>query len=159
MYAYPCVALQDHNITLDAHHAVIGDPNTAMLTLPLTQWARRRYILHLRGVSYSASLKLQLMLGSPVVAVMSKCQEFYHPALESQQHFVRLPTPVNFATAKPELDAIMESPGWEGAAERIGTAGREFVKQELGTEAVDCYWAAVLIRYGQLYTRLKAHGV
>jgi Glycosyl transferase family 90 len=151
--------VQAHNVTLDARHAlgaVKGDNSTEKDVLPLAAWARVRYILHLRGRAYSASLKLQLLLGSPVIAVLSKCREFYYPALEPQRHFVHLPAPLNFRSAKPLLDEVMEGPGHEAAAVTIGEAGREFVLRELSASALDCYWAAALVRYGKLYARLAA---
>jgi Glycosyl transferase family 90 len=151
-------AVQAHRIKLDAKNAlgvVKGNPATEKDMLPLKKWARSRYILHMRGRAYSASLKLQLLLGSPVIAVLSKCREFYYPALKPQKYFVNLPVPLNFWRAKPLLDEIMDGRCAEKEAMRIGEAGRDFVLRELSAEALDCYWATVLVRYGRLYAKVK----
>jgi Glycosyl transferase family 90 len=125
--------------------------------LPLTEWAHARYILHMRGRSYSASLKLQMLLGAPVVAVASPCQEFYYPALVPGKHYVPLPTPLRVETAGPALDEIMGGDAKaEANARRIGVRGREFVRDELAMGVVDCYWAGALIRYGGRYAQLAA---
>jgi Glycosyl transferase family 90 len=142
---------QERGVTLDAEHRGKGAANS----LPLAQWARSRYVLHLRGRSYSASLKLQMLLGSPVVAVLSNCHEFYYPALEPQKHLVLLPVPLSVKTARPLLDAIMRGPQAPARAQRMARVGRNFAMSELGPEALDCYWASALIRYGKMYARLQ----
>jgi Glycosyl transferase family 90 len=144
--------LQAHNVTLDLAAAAAIDKHA----VPLKEWANNRYIMHLRGRSYSASLKLQMLLSSPVIAVLSPCQEFYYGALVPGKHFVQLPTPLVAATSKPVLDAVMDGPEAEANAQRIGVAGRIFVRDELSKEVVDCYWAAALIRYGRRYAELQA---
>ena len=205
--------MQERKVTLDARHARVVDENSPLL--PLSEWARSKYILHLRGRAYSASLKLQMLLGSPVVGVLSKCashltlywqriawfacnpktagdvqssvtllvtmcveqhveqhvggsavifaqqlqicrcQEFWYPALHPGRHFVPLDMPLNFTTARPALDAIMGGPRRQAHAAKVGKLGRQFVMDELAPEALDCYWATVLVRYGKLYARLK----
>jgi Glycosyl transferase family 90 len=146
------LVLQAHNVTFDVAAAAATDKHA----VPLKEWASSRYIMHLRGRSYSASLKLQMLLSSPVIAVLSPCEEFYYGALVPGKHFVQLPTPLALATSKPVLDAVMDGPAAEANAQRIGAAGRIFVRDELSKEVVDCYWAAALIRYGRRYAELQA---
>ena len=118
-----------------------------------------RYLLHLRGTTYSASLRYQLLCGSPVAAVLGdengECREFFLPALEDGKHLVKLP-PSAHAKANVLLNLTSSSPAALARAARIGVDGQRFVLEELADDVLDCFWARALIRYGKRVAQLRA---
>jgi len=122
------------------------------LTISREELCGAAYLLHLRGTTYSASLRYQLLCGSPVAALLGdetgECAEWFHPALADGRHFVKLPPDVR-GQAAALLNLTSQLPAALSRAARIGAAGQHFVQEGLSDDVVDCYWARALVRYGR----------
>ena len=145
-------------VPLDVQDTCCGARKRAY-RLNLTEQCRSRYLLHLEGNAYSASLKYKLACGSLVLLIDSSCEEFYYPAL--QAHKTHVPIQLSKiwsknedliardfrATLLPDLRAKLayyESAEGGAAAARIAAAGQRFAAEQLGQGAISCYWYAVL---------------
>ena len=125
-----------------------------------------RYLLHLRGTTYSASFRYQLLCGSPVAAELGdpekesgECSEFFQPALSDGRHFVKIhlhdgddaaaasgaaafaaAAAADAKAAATLLNLTSSSAEAMRRAARIGAKGQRFAREELTDDALDCYW-------------------
>jgi Glycosyl transferase family 90 len=143
------------NVSLDIKDAFgAHSPNI----VPAREWARYKYILFIRGTTYSASLRYMLLTGSPIIGIVGEYTEFYARALKDGEHWLVLPEPLDQQTAAPVLDRLMARDGGSAAAalaERLGSAGRAWVERELTPKMVSCYWARVVVRYAKRYAAIQ----
>ena len=144
--------LGEFGVTPDAKNAFDGkgDP------VPLEDWAQHKFVLHLRGFSYSASLKYQLLTGSPVFAMLGDYEEFYHPALVSSKHLFKLKEPlVKEDVAAAARQVMARTSEAEARAVEMGGQGSAFVQRELAKGTIDCYWARAMVRMARRSKQLS----
>ncbi|KAL4853837.1 Golgi apparatus protein 1 [Chlorella vulgaris] len=117
-----------------------------------------KYLIHTAGFSYSAGLKYKLACGSIVFKFHSQYTEFYEPALQDDVHVVQLlatPKGVDVehfkASTAPRIRAVVSRTINATEQPPIARQGQAFVREQLTTEALHCYWLGALQRYAELY--------
>ena len=137
--------------------------------VPVDRQCDARFLLHLDGNAYSASLKYKLACGSVVVVVGSPFHEWWYAGLREGVHYVRVDGPNvwrdDAAIAAewsdktlPALSAVVAnlSATADGRrrARRIGANGQRLALS-LDADAIACYWTAVLGKYIALLASLQ----
>ena len=138
---------------------VQGTPSTTHERhLSWPQQCISRYLLHLDGFSYSASLKYKLACGAVVLRVeggnlLHRGGQQFEPPLEWFEAVhpltsATIPVPANFSGWVEHLLRVHQD---EERREALSTAAAEYARTHLSTDAVACYLASVLRAYLRLY--------
>ena len=133
--------------------------------IALPEQCRNRYLLHLDGNAYSASLKYKLACGSLVLVVRSPYEEFFYRGLVAGVHYVAVDAPdlwnANATKRAASLDEFVarlgatlrryRSAAGARRARAIAAQGQRFVLEQLTPGALSCYWYLALVHYARLY--------
>ena len=114
---------------------------------PMTAQCRAKYLLHVDGNAYSASLKYKLACGSLVIALRSWYHEWFYPGLEEGKHYVVVDS---WAQFNATLRRFRGDAG-DAQARRIAAQGMKFARQQLVPSARNCYWYHALRHYLRLH--------
>ena len=119
--------------------------------LPLAQWSRYAYLLHVDGNGFSGRLEELLTLGGVILKQQSPFDAWYYPLLQPGTHYAPFSLTGANASGAPELcDALRALHADAARAERLAAAARNFTAAYLAPERVRYYVAALLRRYASL---------
>ena len=127
------------------------------------QQCASRYLLHLDGFSYSASLKYKLACGAVVLRVSGGnllhrgAQQFEPPVewFEAVHPLANATVPL-LANLSGWVDELLRVNADEARREALSTAAANYARRHLSPDAVTCYMATVLRAYMRLYGKWEA---
>ena len=145
-----CPAKTDVGLTA-SHHNCPRSFSRVTGPLPLAQWSRYAYLLHVDGNGFSGRLEELLTLGGVILKQQSPFDAWYYPLLQPGTHYVPFSLTGANASGAPELcDALRALHADAARAERLAAAARNFTAAYLAPERVRYYVAALLRRYASL---------
>ena len=145
-----CPAKTDVGLTA-SHHNCPRSFSRVTGPLPLAQWSRYAYLLHVDGNGFSGRLEELLTLGGVILKQQSPFDAWYYPLLQPGTHYAPFSLTGANASGVPELcDALRALHADAARAERLAAAARNFTAAYLAPERVRYYVAALLRRYASL---------
>jgi len=113
----------------------------------LEDHCKYKYLFNFRGVAASFRHRHLFLCKSVVLHVGEEWIEFYYPLMKPWVHYVPIKT--DFSDAAKHLKFIMNN---DDIAQRIATAGYDFIMTHLRMEDVAFYWYKLLRDYSKLIT-------
>ena len=129
----------------DVKFSGVFDPKTDLEYINLEDHCNWKYLLHLRGVSYSGRLKYLLSCGSVVIIVKNNFEEFYYHKLPGNVLFT-----ANESTPNELLQIVKDLENDEERQQKLAKSVQAFVETFLSQDAIHCYMYKVLKQYGSL---------
>lgn len=104
-----------------------------------------RYLFNFRGVAASFRFKHLFLCDSVVFHVGNEWLEFFYDALKPWVHYI--PVKQDLSDARELIEFAQEN---DSVVREIARRGREFIKQHLRMEDVECYWRELITNYTKL---------
>lgn len=117
-------------------------------TLPMVEFPRYKFLMHLDGNTSSERLRNLLALNSVVLKQESPYEEFYFRFLKPYTHFV--PVKTDLSDLLTTLEHLRND---DKLCRHIADEGMSFVQNELNYQSVLTYFAELLTEYARLQVR------
>ena len=144
------------------HHGTVRlhAPRLRSLERAKASWpdmCRSRYMLHLDGYSYSASLKYRLACGAVVLRVVGAIAvgrksvapiEWWEAATPLRPHEEYVQIDANLSNLMPEVRRLQREPH---LSRRISDAAASYAQKAIGPAAISSYMDALLSEYVKLF--------
>ncbi len=123
----------------------VDDPawEESQVYIPMTELAKFKYTLDIRGYGWTDRVKILLQLHRPLFLIDRPYREWFYDALVPMEHFVPIREDMSDLVEKYEL---LESD--PALYERIIKSADEFVKEHFSPEAVMEYLRETVLKYG-----------
>lgn len=124
----------------DSQVDIAGGPQ-----VPMAEWIKYKYVVHIDGFTCSSKLWQELSLGSLVFKEESGYYGYFDRLLVPFKHYV----PWFRHYPQELLDSVQWARENDELAQFIAKAGREVAKKYLSIEGLRCYWVLLLREYGK----------